>query len=38
VYQDRCFVLNSAGVAVALDDTTAAAMFAKKHIDIRFAV
>lgn len=38
VYQDRCFVLNSAGVAVPLDDTTAAFMFAKKHIDIRFAV
>lgn len=38
VYQDRCFVLNSAGIAIPLDDTTAAAMFAKKHIDIRFAV
>lgn len=36
VVQNLCLVLNSAGVATALDDTTAAAMFAKKHIDLKF--
>jgi hypothetical protein len=36
--QAWCFVLNSAGVAVPLDDTTAAAMFGKKTLDIRFAL
>lgn len=36
--QSACFVLNSAGIAVPLDDTTALAMFGKKTLDIRFAV
>lgn len=38
VYQDRCLMLNSAGIAVPLDDTTAAAMVAKKFMNITFAV
>lgn len=36
VIQSQCIVLNSAGAETALDDTTAAAMFGKKHIDIKF--
>jgi hypothetical protein len=38
VYQNRCFELNAAGIAIPLTDTTAAQMFAKKHLDIRFQV
>lgn len=38
VVQARCIVLNGSGTPVALDDTTAAAMFGKKTLDIHFAV
>jgi hypothetical protein len=36
VYQNRLYMLNAAGQEVPVDDATAAAMFGKKHLDIRF--
>lgn len=36
VVQSQCIILNANGVETALDDTTAAAMFGKKHIDLKF--
>lgn len=38
VYQSKCLKLNTAGAFVALDDTTAAAMDAEKHLKITFAL
>lgn len=38
VVQAQCIVLNASGSSVALDNTTAAAMFGTKTLDIRFAV
>jgi hypothetical protein len=34
--QSQCIILNANGTETPLDDTTAAAMFGKKHIDIKF--
>jgi hypothetical protein len=36
VIQSQCIILNANGTETALDDTTAAAMFGKKTIDIKF--
>jgi hypothetical protein len=36
VVQSKCLMLNASGSWVAVDDTTAAAMFGKKNLDIRF--
>lgn len=38
VLQAQCFELNAAGSRIALTNTTAAEMFGKKNLDIRFAV
>lgn len=38
VVQANCIELNAAGTEIALTNTTAAEMFGKKHLDIRFAV
>lgn len=38
VVQENCIMLDAGGLPVALDDTTAAAMFGKKTLDIHFAV
>lgn len=38
VVQANCLEYDAAGLAIALTDTTAAGMVAKKNIDIRFAV
>lgn len=38
VVQANCIELDAAGASIALTNTTAAEMFAKKHIDIKFVV